>query len=106
MKKSTYYIDHLRYLYHWHCIKVMRQKATRFIAADMPCCDPRLVTLSNHILCHGIRVSLLRKQRRGSISSANHTFGEAENAQPQPVLSSTVPTAPARQSIRATTPPG
>lgn len=44
---------------HWYHIHRLRRRAKVLLDEGTPCSDPRLVDISNQILCHGMVVSRL-----------------------------------------------
>lgn len=59
MKKIKKAVDSLQLRYRWFCIKRLRNSAAGLIQAGAPCSNPRLVSISNRILAHGMAVSAI-----------------------------------------------
>lgn len=59
MKKIKKAVDSLQLRYRWFCIKRLRSSAVVLIQAGAPCSNPRLVSISNRILAHGMAVSAI-----------------------------------------------
>lgn len=59
MTKHILNTDDLKLQMHWYHIHRLRRKASLLLNEGAPCTDPRLIDLSNQILCHGMAISRL-----------------------------------------------